>query len=224
MTIKTPIIIVNFKTYQKATGKNAENLAIELQKASDRSDKPVAIAIENTDLFRVSNKVSIPIFSEHLDLAENGGYTGKITPLALKENGAIGSLINHSEDRIPLNLIDKIIKECKDNNLISLVCAKDSVESKKIAEFDPDFIAVEPPELIGGDISVSTAKPEVIENTVKDVKNINPDIKVLCGAGVKTKEDVKIAIKLGADGILLASGITKADDPKEKMLELLEGI
>ena len=222
--LKTPIIIINFKTYRNATGKNAEILAKECEKASLETKKNVAIVVQDSDLYRVSKKVSIPIIAEHVDNAGLGGFTGKDTFFALKENGAKGVLINHSEDRIPYDTIQILIDKCKEENITSIVCAKDSIESKELAKFNPDFLAVEPPELIGGDISVSTAKPEVIKNTVDNVNSINTDIKVLCGAGVKNGSDVKKAIILGSKGILLASGITKADNPKEVLIEMLKAL
>lgn len=222
--IKTPIIIINFKTYEQATGKKAEILAKACEDASIESGKSVALAVQDTDLYRVSKSVKLPILAEHLDMSGLGGFTGKDTFLALTENGAIGSLINHSEDRMPINIIKDVISVCKNNNLISIVCAQDENEAEKLAVFNPDFIAVEPPELIGGDISVSTSKPEIITNTINKVKKINSEIKILCGAGIKSKKDVEIAIKLGSDGILLASGITKSENPKETLKELLSKI
>lgn len=222
MELKTPTIIINFKTYESATGHNAEKLAVECEKASIETGKNVVVVVQDSDLYRVSNKVSIPVLAEHVDNAGLGGFTGKDTFLAIKENGAIGVLINHSEDRTDFETIRLLVDKCKSEKVISIVCAKDSDESEKIANFNPDFIAVEPPELIGGDISISTAKPEVISNTVEKVRSVNPNIGVLCGAGVKTGEDVSKAIELGSKGILLASGITKAENPKEKLIELLK--
>ena len=89
------------------------------------------------------------------------------------------------------------------------------------ATFNPDYIAIEPPELIGTGIPVSQAQPEVVEDTVSEVKAINSDIKVLCGAGITTGDDMKAAMDLGADGVLLASGIIKAESPKDALLDLV---
>lgn len=222
--METPIIIINFKTYEEATGHNAVNLAKACEEASLEMNQPVSLAVQDTDLYRVSQSVSLPILAEHIDVAGLGGFTGKITPLGVLENGAVGTLINHSEDRVPFPIIEKLVNICRENNLISVVCAQDVEEAKKFAIISPDFIAVEPPELIGGDISVSTAKPEIISDTVRIVNSISSTTKVLCGAGVKTEEDVRIAIHLGAKGVLLASGITKATNPKEKLKELLKGL
>ena len=48
--------------------------------------------------------------------------------------------------------------------------------------------------------------------------------KLLVGAGVKNGEDVRLAIELGAKGVLLASGVTKASDPKAVLLDLASGL
>ena len=83
-----------------------------------------------------------------------------------------------------------------------------------------DLIAVEPPELIGGDISVSKAEPEVIERSVQMLGQN----RVLVGAGVKNSDDIRIALSLGASGVLLASGVTKAPDPYAVLMDLVSGL
>lgn len=113
---------------------------------------------------------------------------------------------------------------CKEYDLISIVCAQNSKEAGELAKFNPDFIAVEPPELIGGDVSVSTAEPEIIRNTVDEVKKNSSRTYVLCGAGVKNKDDVKKAIELGAKGVLVASGVVKADSVENAMEDLIKGM
>lgn len=75
--------------------------------------------------------------------------------------------------------------------MISIVCTNNVETSAAAAALSPDFVAVEPPELIGSGIPVSKAKPEVVENTVEAVKTVNPDVRVLCGAGISSGEDVK---------------------------------
>jgi triosephosphate isomerase len=85
-------------------------------------------------------------------------------------------------------------------------------------------VAVEPPELIGGDISVTKANPRIVEDTVDAVKEANRSVSVLCGAGIKTGADVKAALDLGADGVLLASGVVRAKDPRAALLDLVKYI
>jgi triosephosphate isomerase len=77
----------------------------------------------------------------------------------------------------------------------------------------PDIVSFEPPELIGTGIAVSKAQPQVITNAVSLVRQVNADITILCGAGISQSQDVATALKLGTDGVLVASGIVKAKDP-----------
>jgi triosephosphate isomerase len=116
--------------------------------------------------------------------------------------------------------IKTAVEIAKKLNLFTIVCAVDDKEASEIAKFGPDLIAVEPPELIGGDVSVSKANPDLIRRSVEAVGKG----KLLVGAGVKTGEDVRIAIELGAVGVLLASGVVKAKDPEGVLRELVEGL
>ena len=156
-----------------------------------------------------------------MDAITPGGHTGSNLIETLIEAGISGSLINHSENRMKLADIDEVIQLCKQNDIESCVCTNNIATSKAIATFSPDAVAVEPPELIGTGIPVSQAQPEVVEDSVKGVKSINKKIKVLCGAGISTGDDMKAAMDLGADGVLLASGIVKAENPKEALLDLV---
>ncbi|MCD6403579.1 MAG: tryptophan synthase subunit alpha, partial [Nanoarchaeota archaeon] len=92
-----------------------------------------------------------------------------------------------------------------------------------VASLQPDYVAIEPPELIGGKVSVVT-RPELVKKGIEAVKSISKKTEVLVGAGVHSKEDVKKAIKLGAKGVFVASSICKAKDPEEKIRELAEGL
>jgi len=96
--------------------------------------------------------------------------------------------------------------------------------SRAVAELKPYAIAVEPPELIGTGQAVSKVDPGIVENTVKEVKKVDVESIVLCGAGVTNGEDVRAAIELGADGVLLASGVVKAVDPKAVLMDLVSGL
>ena len=173
------------------------------------------------DIYRISEETSLPIFAQHIDPITPGGHTGSNLINTLIEAGISGSLINHSEQRMKLAGIDEVVKMCKANEIESCVCTNNIETSKAIATLEPTAVAVEPPELIGTGIPVSQAQPEVVEDTVKEVKAINKKVKVLCGAGITTGDDMKAAMDLGADGVLLASGIIKADSPKDALLDLV---
>lgn len=217
-------IVVNFKTYKQATGERAVKLAKVCEKVAKAKKINIIVAVQNVDLFHVSSEVSIPVYAEHLDPVKYGAHTGKDLPEALVENGATGVIINHSEDKEDLAGIEEAINRARNVGLQTIVCAPTAQSSEAIAAFGPDMVAVEPPELIGGDVSVSKAKPELISDTVKLVHNVDEKIPVLCGAGIKDQDDVKIAMKLGCKGILIASGVTKAEDPEKALLDLIKGM
>lgn len=219
--MNTPIVILNYKTYLESSGENALELARALKSASEESGITMVAAPQAADIYRIQDQISLPIFAQHIDPITPGGHTGSNLIETLIEAGISGSLINHSENRMKLADIDEVIQLCKQNDIESCVCTNNIATSKAIATFSPDAVAVEPPELIGTGIPVSQAQPEVVEDSVKGVKSINKKIKVLCGAGISTGDDMKVAMDLGADGVLLASGIVKAENPKEALLDLV---
>ncbi len=219
--MNTPIVILNYKTYLESSGENALELARALKSASEESGITMVAAPQAADIYRIQDQISLPIFAQHIDPITPGGHTGSNLIETLIEAGISGSLINHSENRMKMADIDEVIQLCKQNDIESCVCTNNIATSKAIATFSPDAVAVEPPELIGTGIPVSQAQPEVVEDSVKGVKSINKKIKVLCGAGISTGDDMKAAMDLGADGVLLASGIVKAENPKEALLDLV---
>lgn len=224
MKYDTPIVILNFKTYIEATGDNAVNLARVCEEVADESGVNIVVAPQHMDLFRVTQNVNIPVVAQHIDPIDAGGHTGSVLLECAKEAGATGTLINHSEKRMKLADVQKVIEMVKKANLVSVVCTNNVQTSAAAAAMEPDFVAVEPPELIGSGIPVSKAEPEVVTGTVDTVKSINPNVKVLCGAGISTGEDLKAALDLGSEGVLLASGIILADNPHEALLDLVANI
>jgi len=220
--ISTPLIFVNFKTYASADGEKAVKLARVCERVSKETGICIAVAVDALDLRAVAKAVSIPVFAEHVDCVKYGAHTGWIVPEAVKKAGAVGTLINHAEHQLPFDEIACRVQVCKELKLSTCVCASTPAMVKKIATLKPDFIAYEPPALIGGDISVSTSQPGVVKKVVDSVKGKRQ--KILCGAGVKTSDDVRIALKLGTKGVLLASGVTKANNPRKVLLELISGI
>lgn len=215
--LKTPVIVLNMKTYSESTGRNALDIAKIMDKVSIESGFNMAVSVQSVDIKECSENISIPVFSEHIDPIKPGSHTGWLLPEAIKSAGAVGSLINHSEHRLKLADIDFCIARAKELDLDQIVCTNNILTSKAIAALSPNFLAVEPPELIGGDISVTTANPEIVSGSVNAVKEINDNVKVLCGAGVKNGYDVAKAIELGSVGVLLASGIIKVKN-KEKII------
>jgi triosephosphate isomerase len=222
--ISTPIIVVNFKTYAEATGRKALELAKKCERTSLETEICVGVAPQFVDIPVIAKAVSIPVFAQHIDPIKPGSSTGHILPEAVKEAGAVGTLINHSERRLRLADIDAAVTRAREVGLTSLVCTNNSPVSAAAAALKPDMIAVEPPELIGTGIPVSKAKPEVVSGTVELVKKVNPDVIVLCGAGITSGEDVAAALRLGTEGVLVASGVVKAQNPYKVLLEFAKAI
>ncbi len=205
------MFVINFKAY--VWGRKALELAKEIESVS----KEVYVAVQPVDIRMISEETELKVLAQHVDPIEKGARTGWIIPESVKEAGAVGSLVNHSERPLKMEEIGKIVERLRELDMISIVCVPNLEKLKKVLEFEPDYIAYEPPELIGGDISVSKAKPDIIKEAVKECGKIP----LLVGAGIKKREDVEIAYKLGARGILVASGIVKAENPREKVKELL---
>ncbi len=213
------MILINFKTYEESTGENAVKLAKAAEKISKETGKKIIVIPETIDLKEVAKKVEIDVYAQHVDEEDYGAHTGATLIEAAKQAGAKGSIINHSENRIPMEKIQKIVEKAKNSGFTIVVCVKDMEEAKKVDSFKPDYIAYEPPELIGGNISVSTAKPEVIRDIVQNVGT-----PIIVGAGVRNKEDVRKSIELGAKGVLVSSGVVKSKRVKKAIKELAEGL
>lgn len=209
------MIIVNFKAYEGAIGWKARRLSKKCEKASEESGKKVVSVPQSQDI-RICDGT---VFSQHVDGVDTGSHTGSVLAEGVKDSGASGTLLNHSEDRMEKEEIEKSIEKCNEIGLTTVVCAQSPEECEELSELDPDFIAFEPPELIGGDTSVSDAKPDLIEEAVE-----RSDTDLLTGAGIKDRRDVEKSIELGCKGILVASGIVKSEDQYEKIMELCEGL
>ena len=220
--LQTPLIMVNFKTYLEATGRKAVELAEKAEKVNKETNVAVAVAPQFSDIAAVAKAVEIPVFAQHIDPITAGSHTGHVLADSVKEAGAVGTLVNHSERQLKLSEINKIIEIAREKGLVSVVCANNPQISTAVATLKPDIIAIEPPELIGTGIPVSKAKPEVVTDTIRLVRKVYPTVTVLCGAGISRGEDVAAALKLGTQGVLVASGVVKAKNPYNVLLEFAQ--
>ena len=222
--LKRPVIVVNFKTYPEASGPRAVALAKICESVAGETGVSIAIAPPTTDLASVAQSVSIPVLSQHMDDVKPGSTTGRVPLEAVSACGAVGTLLNHSERRMRIADIESLVVGCRKSGLSTIVCTNDLGVTRACAALEPDFVAIEPPELIGGDVSVTTANPAIVKDSVGVARKVCPDIGVLCGAGVKDGVDVVKAAELGTDGVLLASGVVKASDQRKALLDLASGL
>jgi triosephosphate isomerase len=221
--LKKRPLIINFKNYEEAASSAAAcvKLAKAAQKVADRLGVEIIVVPPQPALALVAKSVTIPVFCQHMDSEKTGSTTGFFVPEIAKAFGAKGSLVNHSEHRIEPKSIAAIVERMQALGMTSVVCARTSHEVMEMSVFKPDYVAIEPPELIGSGKAVSKENPAIITKSIEAAGNRT---KVICGAGITDNTDVKAAIKLGSQGILVASGIVKAESWADKIAELASGM
>ncbi len=213
-------IIVNFKAYSEASGSKAQELADSFSEIAEKSESEIIVAPDLIDTIRTTGE-GVKVYGQHVDPVRPGSHTGNITAEMLKASGASGTLLNHSEKRMEKEEVRQSLEACKEAGLETVVCAQTVQEVEELSDLGPDFVAFEPPELIGGDTSVSTARPGMIEDAVE---RTDEGVGTLTGAGIKDCEDVMKSIELGCDGVLVASGVVKSRKPVERLENLCEGL
>jgi len=218
--VRVPILAINFKAYREAAGRGAVELAKAAEKAARELGVEIVVAPSHLDLALVASSVEIPVYAQGADVERGGAYTGHVALENLKESGAAGVVLNHSERPLELNKLARFIESAKALGLDTLVCAPDPLASLAVAALGPDAVAVEPPELIGTGRAVSKYKPDAVVKTVELVNRHFPSVVVITGAGIESGEDVEAALRLGTRGVLVASAVVKAKDPYQKILEL----
>lgn len=205
-----PVIVINLKTYQH--GAKALALCRKIEKVS----KNIIVGVSPLDVYRISKETSLKVFCQHVDEVEEGRNSGFVLPEGVKGNGGVGVFLNHSEHPLEWKVLKGTVERCRKLKLKTLVFAGDLKMALKVEKLGVDYVCIEPAELVGGDVSVSTAKPEFIESIGKRLKG-----EFLVGAGVKSRGDVEVAMKFGACGVALASGVTKVRNPGKVLKEML---
>ncbi|HXG06936.1 MAG TPA: triose-phosphate isomerase [Nitrososphaera sp.] len=214
-------LIINFKNYEEVLGEKAVELARAADAVAKKLEVEIVLAPPQPSLALVAKSVRIPVICQHIDSEKVGSSTGYFLAEIAKSYGAVGSLINHSEHRIQMDQISSLVERLRSQRMVSIVCAQEPWEVKEISAFQPDFIAIEPPALIGSGRAVSKENPEII---TKSIEAAGSRSKVICGAGIAERDDVVKAIELGSQGILVASGIIKAKSWEDKISELAAGM
>jgi triosephosphate isomerase len=208
-------VLVNLKAYP------CDPVAVAEAAAEVANDTGVRIAVapQAAHLDRVA-ATGVETWAQHVSPVGHGSHTGSTLAEAAREAGAVGTLLNHSENRLKLADIDGSVRAAERAGLETVVCANNPRQIAAAAALEPDAVAVEPPELIGTGTPVSQADPDIVTDSVEAAASVG-DVPVLCGAGISTGEDLEAAGELGAEGVLLASGVAKADDPKQALEDLV---
>ncbi len=218
------MLFINYKTYEQGSGHNAIALTKVLEEVSREKMVQIVPVVQTIDAEFVVESTSLDVWIQHVDPISYGANTGWTLPEETVRVGVKGVFLNHSEHKFDdWNSLVKAVNRCREVDLKTLVFASDIEELKKVIELKPNYVSYEPPELVGSsETSVSREKPEVIKEAGDLAKAVN--IPLIVGAGIKTKEDVIVGMKLGASGFAVASDIVKAEDPKKELLELVDGL
>ena len=209
-------IVVNLKAYPC----DPVGVATAARDVSEESGVPIAVAPQAAHLQRVG-ETGVETWAQHVSPVEHGSNTGSTLAEAVAEAGATGTLLNHSERRLKLADIDAGLDAAERAGLETCVCANNPDQIGAVAALGPDAVAVEPPELIGTGTPVSQADPDVVTDAVAAAEAVDESVSVHCGAGISTGEDLTAARELGAEGVLLASGVAEADDPTAALEDLV---
>lgn len=212
-------VLVNLKAYP------CDSVAVARAAAdvADDTDARVAVAPQAAHLHPVA-ETGVETWAQHVSPNDHGSHTGSTLAEAVSEAGATGTMLNHSERRLKLADVDASLGAAERAGLDTVVCANNPRQVGAVTALGPDMVAVEPPELIGTGTPVSQADPEVVEGAVEAARRVDESVPVLCGAGISTGEDLAAARELGSEGVLLASGVAKADDPEAALRDLVSGI
>jgi triosephosphate isomerase (TIM) len=214
------MFLVNFKTYQEVTGEKSVSMAKAIQEVAKNYEVETIICPEAVDARDIMREVELPVWAQHVDVYSAGQSTGWFPPEVAKAEGFSGTLLNHSEHKLEKHMLEEIVHQCKKEGLKVLIFAASQEEAMEVAKFEPDYVSYEPPELIGSQkSSVAESRPETIRKVVESL----PNIPILVGAGIKSTQDVKVSLQMGAKGVLVSSAIVLAEDPKQKTQELLDG-
>ena len=194
-------------------------LAKVIDATAKKYDVDVIVTPQYTDIKLLSdNTERILVFAQHMDPLYPGRGLGSVLPEAIKEAGAVGVMLNHAEKPLDIETLEKTIRRADEVGLATIVCADTVEDVKKIAKMAPNIIVAEPTSLIG---TGTTSDENYVTETIRTVREINPDIMVLQGAGISNGEDVYATIKLGAQATGSTSGILKANDPYAMVEEML---
>lgn len=212
------MIILSLKTYKESTGEAAIKLLSCVKRVSEETGVKIVPAVQPTDIYRVKKELGIEVWAQHMDPIEPGKNMGWLSPYALKEAGASGVVINHSEHKMPEEIVKKTLDKAKEYGLANVIIGFNPEMIIKFDSWGPDFVSYEREDMIGTGVSMLTQEEENIKKLVSVLKR-----PLIIGAGISTGEDIKQAVALGAKGAILASGFVLAKDPEAKLRELAQG-
>ena len=212
------MIFLALKTYKQTTGDEVIKILSPVKKVQEETGVPIIVCTQATDIYRIKKELDIEVWAQHIDPIDPGKNTGWISPSSIRQAGATGVLINHSEHKIPEEAIIKTVEKAKQYGLKTMLIGHTVEMVEKFDSFDIDFVSYEKEDLIASTTSMIDQQEEAIKELIKKLKH-----PLIIGAGINDGEDVKKSVMAGAKGVLLATYFVTAPDPEAKLRELASG-
>jgi len=222
LKITPPFFEIGPKAY--LYGREVLKLARHADKISKKYDVQMIITPQYVDIPILARELeNVLVFAQHMDSLEVGRGVGSVLPEALKAAGAVGVMLNHAEKRLLNDALERTIKRADQIGLATMVCADTLEDAAVIAQMEPNIIIAESPDLIG--VGRRDAKDRLAIHSINEmVWKINPDIRVLHGAGIHCGRDVYDVIANGAQGTGSTSGIILSNDPFGMVEEMARSV
>lgn len=218
LRIPPPFFEIGPKNY--LYGKDIIELAKIAERASLRHNVEVIFTTPYVNINEVSAKTEhIHIFAPHIDCAPIGRGLANVLPESVRQAGATGVMLNHTEKQLSVAELISTIERAKGLDMMTIICATSIAETCAVAALHPDMIVSEPLELIGTGNAVGEC---FVRSAMDCVFKTDPNIGVLVAAGVHNGEDVYRIIRAGADATGSSSAIALAREPERVVDEMLE--
>lgn len=216
-TLKPPFFEIGPKSY--LYGDDVLKLALIADAAAKKYDVDVIFTTPVVDIRRVAEATErIFVIAPHMDPLKPGRGLADTLPESLVAAGAKGVMLNHCEKPISLSALAQTIKRADEVGLATIVCTDTPEESAAVAKLRPNIIVAEPTGLIG---TGQTSDMAYVAAAIRAVKDVDPDIFVLQGAGISNGEDVYRVIRAGAEATGSSSGVVKAKDRAAMVDEMI---
>jgi triosephosphate isomerase len=205
-------------------GKDVLRLARHADRMSAKYHVQIIFTPQYVDIpLLAHNTRHLLIFAQHMDSLPIGRGIGSVLPEAVKVAGAAGVLLNHAEKKLTHEELERTIHRADEVGLASMVCADNLEEALKVARMSPNIIVAESPDLIGVGKRGENDQASVARiNTA--IWDVNPDIRVLHGAGISCGQDVYNIIAAGSQAAGSTSGIIKASAPFAMLEEMIRSV
>ncbi len=212
------MIFLSLKTYKETTGDRVIRLLSSVKKIIAETNVPIIAVAQATDIYRIKKELDIEVWAQHVDPIDPGKNTGWISPYSVKETGATGVLINHSEHKISKETVIKTVQKAKEYGLKTVVIGQSPEMILDYDSLNTDYLSFEKEDLIASEVSMIDQQEKAIKDLIKILKH-----PLIIGAGINDGKDTRKSKAAGAVGVLMATYFVTASDPEKKLRELAEG-